>query len=231
MTFLFVDYDQGAGGEYLCWALSQTPQCNPLPVETFGTGRHKVFDRFGQEFLKPVPKPQTLTSPGPGYDVVPAHRSCHVAKQVLENICTMRIVNPEEHTEWWQYLQQQRLRKVLMAPQPDHKYFIGELRVLYEHTGNKELLRRARPDMLNIDLQLLAHNLEPTEQNRRRYLQRIMPQEAEPQFDYDLRIAYQDLFQAPDQVCQQLWDRFGIELPLSLLRKYQSDYETSHTAA
>jgi hypothetical protein len=58
MPFLFVDYDQGAGGEFFCAQLSLSSQCVPLQVERFDTGRSKVHDQFGQEFLKAAPNPR-----------------------------------------------------------------------------------------------------------------------------------------------------------------------------
>ena len=39
MPFLFVDYDQGAGGEYFCANLSRSPQCTEMKNVLFGNGR------------------------------------------------------------------------------------------------------------------------------------------------------------------------------------------------
>ena len=55
MPWLFVDYDQGAGGEAFCLKLSQSPQCKTLRGEKFPNGRTKVYDEFDQEWLKIVP--------------------------------------------------------------------------------------------------------------------------------------------------------------------------------
>ena len=63
MPFLFVDYDQGAGGEFFCESLSQSKQCVKLTSEKYKSERTKVFDQFDQEFLKPnAPQPKFLQS-------------------------------------------------------------------------------------------------------------------------------------------------------------------------
>jgi len=226
MPFLFVDYDQGAGGEYFCYILSKTPQCVDLAVEEFNTGRRKVHDRFGQEFLKPIPKPTTILSHPTLYDVSPSHRKCEIAKKALVNVNTIRISNPSTDTPAWEFLKHQRLKKVLLATQPAPKYFFGELKVLLQRANNTEFLKKVSIDMDNLTLQLLSQNIEPTDENKQKYLEKELIQDPEPVFDYDLTIDYTDLLINADKVVGQIKDKFGIELDIEDLKVYNKDYET-----
>ena len=74
MPFLFVDYEQGAGGEFFCANLSQSPQCIPLEVDNLPNQRYKVYDIFDQEFLKIAPHVVVKAPPKNLYAVVPTHR-------------------------------------------------------------------------------------------------------------------------------------------------------------
>ena len=87
MTFLFVDYDQGAGGEHFCVSLSQSPQSEKLKFTKFNSGRTKVQDAFNQEFLKPVASLDIkIPFNGAKYNIVPSHRNTKLAKDLLKNI-------------------------------------------------------------------------------------------------------------------------------------------------
>lgn len=225
MPFLLVDYDQGAGGEFFCAKLSQSPQCVPLEVSHYDTGRSKIQDRFGQEFLKPMPTPELLQADALLYELTPAHRSCHIAKQVLSDVYTIRIANPDTDSVYWHYLLEQRKKKVLLAPQPEGKYFIGELRVLIDKTGRQDWIRYVNKDMDNLTLQMLADGIEPTEQNRIEYLDQLLVQDQEPEFDYDLVIPYEMLFSNTKWITQQIKSCFGIDIIDPWLDTYRKNYE------
>lgn len=225
MPFLLVDYDQGAGGEFFCAKLSQSPQCISLEVTQYDTGRSKIQDRFGQEFLKPTPKPAVLNADPILYELAPAHRSCHIAKQLLSNVYTIRISNPAPDSNYWRYLLEQRKRKVLLAPQPEGKYFIGELKVLIDKTGHRDWIRYVNKDMDNLTLQMLADGLEPTEQNRDEYLAKLLVHQEEPVFDYDLIIPYEKLFNDTKWIKQEIKSCFGIDIRDSWLDTYNKNYE------
>lgn len=226
MPFLFVDYDQGAGGEYFSYILSKAPQCVQLEVEEFSTGRRKVYDRFNQEFLIPVPKPAALISHPILYDIAVSHRTCDVAQKILGNINTIRIANPPDTSTEWAFLKHQKLKKVLLAKQPEPKYFFGELKVLLRYGNNSEFLKKVSIDMDNLTLQLLAHNIEPTEENKGIWLEKQLTQYPEPNFLYNLIIEYSDLLNNPTKVATQVKDKFGIELDINDLLVYKTDYET-----
>lgn len=225
MPFLFVDYDQGAGGEHLCYLLSQTPQCVPLRVEVFGTGRKKVHDLFEQEFLKPFPKPKKLTSDSTLYNVSPSHRNCAIAVDVLGSIRSIRISNPPEDSDEWRFLKHNRIKKVLLARQPSAEYFIGELRVLLQRATSTDFLSRVSIDMDNATLQMLSLGIEPTEENKTLYIEQQLRQQPEPLFDYDVVIRYEDLLTNAQRVSQQLQQNLGIELSPSKLESYTKEYE------
>lgn len=226
MPFLFVDYDQGAGGEHLCYLLSQTPQCVPLRVEVFGTGRKKVHDLFEQEFLKPVPKPQFLQSHPKLYNVSPSHRHCGTAQNLLGKISTLRIANPPEDSDHWRFLKHNQLKKVLLARQPTPEYFFGELRVLLQRSNNVDWLQHADISMDNATLQMLSKGIDPTEENRQTYLAEHLIQDPEPCFPYDLIVNYHDLLEDHTKVVKQIQEAFGIELDPNQLVSYSTEYET-----
>jgi hypothetical protein len=231
MPFLFVDYDQGAGGEFFCAQLSLSPQCVPLEVERFATGRSKVHDQFGQEFLKAGPSPQ-YQEPHPDlFELVPMHRGQDLAASMYNPVHSIRIANPPEDSDLWQYLQHNRLKKVLLAPQPEGKYFIGELDVLIRKTNNRDFVKRVHKDMDNLTLQMLADNIEPTEQNRKQYLEKIMKQVSEPTCDYDLVIPYEKLFYDTAWIAHKIKQTFGIDITTPWLETYRRDYEAYHQPA
>lgn len=225
MPFLLVDYDQGAGGEFFCAKLSQSPQCVPLEVTQYDTGRSKIQDRFGQEFLKPTPTPEFLDSDPMLYELIPAHRSCHIAKQVLSDVRTIRIASPDPDSVYWQYLLEQRKKKVLLAPQPEGKYFIGELKVLADKTGRSDWIRYVNKDMDNLTLQMLADGIEPTDENKKTYLADLLTHYQEPEFDYDLVIPYEQLFTNIKWIEQQIKSCFGIDIVDPWLDAYRKNYE------
>jgi hypothetical protein len=228
MPFLFVDYDQGAGGEFFCSQLSLSPQCVPLQLERFSTGRSKVQDRFGQEFLKAVPRPAHV-EPNPDlYELVPMHRCGDLARSMYTDMFSIRISNPDPKSRYWQYLQHNRLKKVLLAPQPEGKYFLGELDVLIRKTNNRDFVRHVHKDMDNLTLQMLSDNIEPTPENREQYLKTTMIQVPEPMFEYDLIIPYERLFTDIDWVQHQIKTVFDIDISTPWLTNFQREYETYH---
>lgn len=231
MPFLFVDYDQGGGGEFFCSQLSLSPQCVPLQVERFETGRSKVHDRFGQEFLKANPTP-THEIPDPTrFELVPMHRGWSLAANMYDPVYSIRISNPDPTSPLWKYLQHNRLKKVLLATQPSGKYFIGELDVLIRKTNNKDFVRRVNPNMDNLTLQMLADNIEPTEENRKDYLEKIMQQVAEPVADYSLVIPYEKLFYDTAWITRKIKQVFDIDIPTPWLETYRKEYEAYHQSA
>jgi hypothetical protein len=94
MPFLFVDYEQGAGGERFCAGLSNSPQCETLDFVRYDNGRTKVKDLFEQEFLKTQPNITAVKSHPALYTIVPTHRHTDLAKQLLEDVNTIRIQSP-----------------------------------------------------------------------------------------------------------------------------------------
>jgi hypothetical protein len=227
MPFLFVDYDQGGGGEYFCNCLSQAPQSEPLISSKFDSGRTKIRDVFGQEFLKPRPNTNInipLTSEK--YIIVPSHRHTDIARQLLKNIKSIRIQYPVEQ-EYFNFLKQQQINKVLLAVEPTDTYFIGTLKMLSESFGNTDFLHKVNKSMDNLSLLLSAQNIEPTDENRQKYLKeltvfRVVP---EPDFTYDLTISYERLFNDPESIAQDLQKCFGIDVDPELLKKYQNDFK------
>jgi hypothetical protein len=131
----------------------------------------------------------------------------------------------------WNYLQHNRLKKVLLAPQPEGKYFIGELDVLIRKTNNRDFVRRVHKDMDNLTLQMLADRIEPTDENKELYLKQILVQVEEPTVNYDLVIPYEKLFYDTAWIERKIKQVFGIDITTPWLETYCRDYEAYHQPA
>lgn len=226
MPFLFIDYDQGAGGEYFSAMLSTSEQCITLKFEEYKNGRIKVFDKFDQEFLKSnAPQPNILESSIDLYDVIPTHRLCTLAEKLLGNIRTIRIASPDENDETWAFLKYQRKHKVLLS-KLSTKLFVGEIKMLARTTVNPNFLEQINIKMDNLDLRLLAENIEPTKENREFFLNSYCSHVLEPEFNYDLIIPFNDLLFDTEFVKKSILNTFGIKITGNWLDTYRKNYET-----
>jgi hypothetical protein len=225
MPFLFVDYDQGAGGEYFCAKLSHSVQCRKLDSITFQNTRTKIVDLFGQEFLKTIPQPKYLEAHPTLFDLVPAHRTSLLAKELLGNINSIRISNPTDES-LWQYLKHQQIIKTKLAPMPTDAHFVGEVNMLMRGNSNNDWVRRVRRNMDGLSLILLSKGIEPTEESKKTYINQFMSfKEPEPDFEYDLIIPYEDLFYNTEQIKINLKNIFKISVNDNWLDKYKQDYD------
>jgi hypothetical protein len=82
--------------------------------------------------------------------------------------------------------------------------------------------------MDNLTLQMLADRIEPTEENRRWYLEKIMQPFPEPEADYSLVIPYESLFLDSDWITRKIKQVFGIDITTPWLETYRRDYEAYH---
>jgi hypothetical protein len=225
MPFLFVDYDQGAGGEYFCAKLSRSFQCRELGSITFQNARTKIIDLFGQEFLKTVPQPKYLEAHPTLFDLVPAHRTSILAKELLGNISSIRIANPSDE-DLWQYLKHQQITKTKLSPMPTDAHLIGEVNMLMRSSSNNDWVRHVRKNMDGLSLILLSKGIEPTEANKKDYIEQLVSfKEPEPDFEYDLIIPYEDLFYNTEQIKINLKNIFNISINDNWLDKYKQDYD------
>lgn len=225
MPFLFVDYDQGAGGEYFCAKLSHSVQCRKLDSITFQNTRTKIVDLFGQEFLKTIPQPKYLEAHPTLFDLVPTHRTSLLAKELLGNINSIRISNPTDES-LWQYLKHQQITKTKLAPMPTDAHFVGEVNMLMRGNSNNDWVRRVRRNMDGLSLILLSKGIEPTEESKKTYIDQLMSfKEPEPDFEYDLIIPYEDLFYNTEQIKINLKNIFKISIDDNWLDKYKQDYD------
>ena len=210
MSFLFVDYDQGAGCEFFCHGLSQSPECVPLTGFQNSKNRTKINDVFGQEFLKIVPRPNIIPDNTHLYNVVPSHRNTNLAKALLKNVCSIRISNPDNN-ELWQYLKYQQVTKVFNSPLPSKKHFVGELEMLARTTSNKDWIKQVKSNMDNLTLVLLSRGITPTEDNKIKFIQEVTANiEPEPNCSFNLVIPYQDLFYDTNKIKKEVKNTFNI---------------------
>jgi hypothetical protein len=85
--------------------------------------------------------------------------------------------------------------------------------------------------MDNLTLQMLADNIEPTDQNKELYLKQILVQVEEPTVDYDLVIPYEKLFYDTAWIERKIKQTFGIDITTPWLETYRRDYEAYHQPA
>jgi hypothetical protein len=220
MPFLFVDYDQGAGGERFCAGLSKSPECERLRYQQFSNGRTKVHDVFKQEFLKSNPKIDVKNSHPGLYTIVPTHRRTDQARSLLEDVHSIRIKLPEDK-ELHQHMIEQQIKKVLLTREPTPEYFFGLLKILSKSASNKEFVRKVKYHMLTVEIILLSQNIDPTPDAVEKYLVEIRnTKEVEPDQHYDLVIPYEQLVRKPALVRVALYDTFGITVVGNWLESY-----------
>jgi hypothetical protein len=225
MPFLFVDYDQGAGGEFFCENLSQSKQCVKLTSKKYNNGRTKVFDKFDQEFLKPnAPQPKILPADDILYDIVPTHRLCELARRLLGDIQTIRIASPNVNDTLWAFLKDQKKYKVLLS-QLAPELFLGEIKMLSRTATNPNFLKQVHSKMDWLEIKLISLNTPNTNENRDYFISKLLSLEPESNFDYDLVIPYSDLFFNVDNVKQDIFNTFGIEITGPWLETYRQNYE------
>lgn len=226
MPFLFVDYDQGAGGEFFCAQLSRSEQCITLDYVTYPNNRTKVFDRFQQEFLKINPAVDLIKADTELYEIVPTHRRTAFAKNILSDLRSIRISQPDIDDPLWYYYKQQQLLKVLLTKEPTSQQIVGLLRILVNSTSSKEFLKKIKPGMDTLSLILLADGIDPSAENKDNYISSLLANRTpEPEFSYDLIIPYRDLFFNKQKIEQNLQEIFSITVKDSWLDTYKKNYE------
>lgn len=230
MPFLFVDYDQGAGGEFFCHNLSLENGCIPLHITSVtSTNRTKIKDSFEQEFLKNPPQICFKNSHPELYDIVPSHRNTFVAKEFNLNFKSIRISFPKDEN-FCNFLNYQRCKKVLFSKMPNKRFFIGELDHLSRQTNNKEWIKKASYEMDYLSLLMLSRGIELTEENKKHYLNSLLSyREDEPDFSYDLVIPYENLFTNIESVKKDILTTFGINIQKDWLVNFKKEYDEYNT--
>jgi hypothetical protein len=224
MSFLFVDYDQGAGGEFFCHGLSQSPECVPLTGFQNSKNRTKINDVFGQEFLKIIPQPIVIASDSNLYHLVPSHRNTNLAYKILDNVFSIRIANPRDD-DLGQYITYLRIEKVFNSPLPSGSHFIGELEMLARTTPNKNWIKQVKSNMDNLTLILLSKEIEPTNDNKEKYIQELTSiKDPEPNSKFDLIVPYEDLLYNTNKIKEEIKNTFNITVVGDWLEKYKKDY-------
>jgi hypothetical protein len=221
MPFLFVDYDQGAGGERFCAGLSQSAECESLDFTRYENGRTKILDMFEQEFLKPNPHIDSNTKPhNILYTIIPTHRKTVLAHKLLGNISSIRISMPTD-PELWDKVKRAQIEKVLLSKEPTQKYFFGLLKILQEDAVDKDFIQKVKYTMRTVELVLLSKGIDPTQQNIDEYINTVRSQHIpEPDFNYDLTIPYEDLVHNPNTVQNQIKSCFKINVVGDWLTHY-----------
>jgi hypothetical protein len=220
MPFLFVDYDQGAGGEKFCAGLAKSMQCEDIKSVCYPNGRTKVYDVFDQEFLKPKPKIDLIKPHKMLYTIVPTHRHTSLAKQLLQDVQSIRIKMPQDEL-LYQHVINQRINKVLLTHEPTPEYFFGLVKILVKQVGNDDFVKKINIKMKTLEILMIAEGIDVTVDNIAEYLDKLKKTRyAEPVFEYDLVLAYEDLVRDPERVRSQLKTKFDIDVMGDWLKSY-----------
>jgi len=225
MPFLFVDYDQGAGGEFFCSQLSQTEQCNSLSTLINEKNRVKIQDVFNQAWLDPAAKVEYREPDPVKFDVVPTHHRTPEAKKMLKSVKSIRIASAtDDHL--WSFLKNNQKNKVLLTTQKQNGiYFLGDLKLAVKRSNSTEWLRKVNANTTNLDIRLLSNNIEPSESSKLEYIRKLYnTREQDPEFDWDLVIPYEKFFFDTFWIVTQLKQKFNIELPEQSLEKFYKQY-------
>jgi hypothetical protein len=212
MPFLFIDYDQGAGGEWFSWNLSKSDQCVTLCGNRYKNGRTKVIDKFGSEFLKPVPIIKQIPESSEFlYDIVLSHRRTHIAYQYVPDLKSIRIAKPiEKHL--FEKIKEFQISKVYMSPEVSNNTFLGEIKIYLQSAKDKnKFLRNVRRNMTVAEIILLSRDVEITDENIEKLILEFRFEHAvEPDFNYDLVIPFENLVYDSNWVKQEIYNKFGI---------------------
>ena len=221
MPFLFVDYDQGAGGERFCAGLSQSAECESLEFKQYENGRTKVLDVFSQEFLKPTPCVDSTVTPHKTlYTVVPTHRQTCLAKNMFSELHSIRISAPVDPSLCAK-VKEQQITKVLLTQEPTPEYFFGLVKILQETAVDKEFVKKVKYTMPTVELVLLSMGIEPTETNINEHFEYVRALRLpEPKFDYDLVIPYEELAYQPELIKEKIESKFKINVVGDWLYNY-----------
>jgi hypothetical protein len=218
MPFLFVDYDQGAGGEKFCAGLSESTECEKLSFKKYQNGRTKVQDVFAQEFLKEKPNIKIKQSHPDLYTIVPTHRHTDLARSLLENVQSIRIGLPQD-PKLYQHMIEQRINKVLLTREPDPGYFFGLLKDL--SPIDRDFFKKIKYNMLTVEIILLSQSIDPTPSAVEQYIDQVRTTRyQESDQPYDLVIPYEQLVYDTDQVKIALSQNFGITVVGDWLENY-----------
>lgn len=221
MPFLFVDYDQGAGGERFCAGLSQSAECESLEFKQYKNGRTKVLDVFRQEFLKPNPcVDSNIKSHNALYTIVPTHRQTSLAKNIFNKVYSIRISVPVDPS-LREKVKENQINKVLLTQEPTPEYFFGLIKILQETAKDKDFVKKVKYTMSTVEILLLSMGIDPTETNINKHLESVRDLRLpEPNFDYDLVIPYEELAYQPELVKEKIKSKFKINVVGNWLHNY-----------
>jgi len=225
MSFILVDYVPGCGGEYFSYALSMSPQCRVLEKKTLNK-RTKVIDIFEQEFLKPNPKIGKIPTLDEKHCIVPVHSRTNFAKELLEDCKSIRIQYPTK-IEHHLYVVKCIEEKILTSTQLGIGEWSGFVKQCFGD-ANKEYLKKINLKMNNFDIFLWSKGLEPTDENKKKYIQTMIDEFPikEPDDNYDVVIKFSELIEDIDSIIKKIKDILQIDMSRELLLKYETEYQT-----
>ena len=163
--FIFVCYQQGAGGESLSVEISKLKKCNTLNYTKLGP-RTWSYDYFDKLFLtypdkKWKDKIKLDKKANKFYYVIPSHYTPDSIKEVFPNDIFVVITSPQT-TEGIESLKERIFQHVWLTKHNSLQERIG----YYIHeTGkkpNRNHLKKLNQDLLNGEINCIIQNIKPT---------------------------------------------------------------------
>lgn len=205
--FIFVCYENGAGGEGLCYKISQMPYCNTLNKknETKRTVVYDVFekalvdrsaDRFASERLDKDLHIPIVTNDTDLCHVVPSHIAPSVLKKYYPSELYVVINSPTDQY-WLRKLYLRKYRYHSLSVPQSLQARVGEYKQFAALTNNEHAKALLSP-MTNLQIRCLAKNIPVTKENCKKYFKKLESNEYRLKYTDDVNtitIEFKDLFE------------------------------------
>ena len=233
MQIIFVDYIDGAGGEFLSYALScHADFYQPTVSETLSRTNHKdaitgflLQSRFhnynrwndvAEDYMYKL-KEQLLLIDMPRI-AIPYHSCYHQHNALLRKVfpeCKILYIDPKNH---YQLIAKEILRKVHLV-----KLNIHDIKHVHQNIVNLDSgIRIDLNDFWHLDILLLRNKIRPVRQARLDLIQQILDHKFQSSQSYDFVVHWADLFLNIDQIeyqYKQLCEFLNVNASASTLNK------------
>lgn len=182
--FIFVCYENGAGGENLCRRISDLPGCHTLKYhkERKRTQVDDVFakalisratDQYARENLgKEIHIPKIINDSDLCH-VVPSHISPDVLKKFYPNDLYVVINSPTDQY-WLRKLNLRKYRYYFLSRPPSFRARVGEYEQYSPLKNTDHIKQLLSSSMTILQIRCLSKNLPLTKQNYKKYFKNLL---------------------------------------------------------
>jgi hypothetical protein len=210
MQIIFVDYIDGAGGEFLSYALSQHDEFyKPNVVEKSNRANHNdpitgflLESRFhnynkwsdvAEKFVYDLR--DQLSTVKQSHIAIPYHSCYHNHNDLLKKVfpdCKIVYIDPDNH----HLIAKEILRKVHLK-----KLELQDIKHVHQNIVNLNSFKRLDfDDFWTLDILLLRKNIQPNLDSRTKLIQHILDNKFQSQQSYNFVIPWTKFFYQIDQI-------------------------------